>query len=880
MDWFVWILFAVAWAVGTPILAIVALVRTGSLREQNIRLGAEIAALRQRIEAGAVADSAPAAPPPPPLPAPLSSPLPAPATILPPMFVAEPSDEPAPLEPVEANLSPAVPPDSVSADAEPAAGWEQRLGARAFIWIGAVTLALSAIFLVRYSIEEGYLSPEVRVVLAALFGFALIGGAERLRQRDERVAQAMAAAGVAAVYGALFAAVALYDMIPRAAAGVGAGALTAFAIGLSLRHGILVAALAFVGGFASPAIIGAEEPNTPVLFGYLLAIAAGTLVVIRQRGWWLLGLGVLAGAGAWTLFWIMAGASGLVWVGLFLDAIAALFAWAAWRRLGEGENPPGEIMALVWTAFGVTGALLVAVVVDDHGQQAAGWLALALHGIGLLALGRWAPRVQYVAALPAILSLLTLELWWSSTSGLGSHWDSERFAWVVILFGGFYAAAAFALMWNAARPGFWAGLSVATALAHFLLSWGVLRNVATGTPWGLISVGLAVPFLVGAERLVRWRDSMRGDVEALGFLAAGVAFFIAIAIPLELSREWITVGYAIELAAVAFITAQLGLVAMRRVCWLLLAAVVVRFVLNPEVLKYPLGLTPILNWILWGYGLSIAALAVGAHYLRALRVDRLALATEASMALLCFVLVTLEVRSLFQPAAMDAPTSSFLERSLYVMVWGGFALGALWIASRRQDAVALWAWRLAGGLAAGTALLVQVLTANPVFEPADVGQLVIVNLLLPAYAVPAAMAALARRWTDADGSPAAGLIAEATASVLAFAYVSFEVRHFFDPGFDRGGLDAEGVELYAYSFVWLLFGVALLVLGFVRGVAALRHAGMALVCIVVGKVFLVDMADLHGLLRVLSFLGLGAALLGLGYGYRRYGLDQGNGKRA
>ena len=80
-----------------------------------------------------------------------------------------------------------------------------------------------------------------------------------------------------------------------------------------------------------------------------------------------------------------------------------------------------------------------------------------------------------------------------------------------------------------------------------------------------------------------------------------------------------------------------------------------------------------------------------------------------------------------------------------------------------------------------------------------------------------------------------------------------------------------GLELYVYSAVWLLFGVALLALGFLRNAAALRHAGMALVCVVVAKVFLIDMAGLQGLLRVFSFLGLGAALVGLGYAYRRFG---------
>jgi uncharacterized membrane protein len=113
------------------------------------------------------------------------------------------------------------------------------------------------------------------------------------------------------------------------------------------------------------------------------------------------------------------------------------------------------------------------------------------------------------------------------------------------------------------------------------------------------------------------------------------------------------------------------------------------------------------------------------------------------------------------------------------------------------------------------------------------------------------------------------------ASVLAFVYVSLEVRHFFDPHFARPGLGASGMELYAYSFFWLLFGVVVMALGFARGSAALRHAGMALVCIVVAKVFLIDMADLQGLLRVFSFLGLGAALLGLGYAYRRFGFDRG-----
>ena len=454
-------------------------------------------------------------------------------------------------------------------------------------------------------------------------------------------------------------------------------------------------------------------------------------------------------------------------------------------------------------------------------------------------------------------------------------WDADRFAWTTILLGGFYAAGAFALLWNAGRPGFWAALSVSAALVHFLLCWYVLRSVATTTPWGLISIGLAVPFLVGAERLVRWRGTMTGATEALGFLAAGVVFFIAAAIPLELRREWITVAYAIEFAAVAAIAARLDLLAMRQLCWPLLAVVVVRLVLNPEILKYPLGVTPILNWILWAYGISIAALMVGLRFLRPTGDERLVRATEAAVALLVFVLATLEVRSVFQPGSMAAADAGFLERTFYVLAWGGFALAGLWLARTRRDPVALWAWRASGALALATVLVVQVLIANPIVEKVDIGRLPIANGLFLAYAVPAAMAALARRWIDVEPNRNVALVVEAAASILAFVYVSLEVRHLFDPGFERPGFGASGLELYTYSIVWLLFGVALLAVGFLRGAAALRHAGMALVCVVVAKVFLIDMAGLQGLLRVFSFLGLGAALVGLGYAYRRFGFDEG-----
>ena len=114
--------------------------------------------------------------------------------------------------------------------------------------------------------------------------------------------------------------------------------------------------------------------------------------------------------------------------------------------------------------------------------------------------------------------------------------------------------------------------------------------------------------------------------------------------------------------------------------------------------------------------------------------------------------------------------------------------GAVLLAVLLGVGFALWAWRISGGLAVAVALVVQVVLANPVFETANVGRLPVANGLFLAYALPAAMAALAHRWIDVEPNRNVALVVEAAASILAFVYVSLEVRHLFDPAFERRGL--------------------------------------------------------------------------------------------
>lgn len=74
---------------------------------------------------------------------------------------------------------------------------------------------------------------------------------------------------------------------------------------------------------------------------------------------------------------------------------------------------------------------------------------------------------------------------------------------------------------------------------------------------------------------------------------------------------------------------------------------------------------------------------------------------------------------------------------------------------------------------------------------------------------------------------------------------------------------------FTYSAFFMLFGAALLAVGFWRHSGFLRWQALVLLAAAIGKVFLVDVDALSQGLRILSFLGLGALLLAVSFVYQR-----------
>jgi uncharacterized membrane protein len=187
-----------------------------------------------------------------------------------------------------------------------------------------------------------------------------------------------------------------------------------------------------------------------------------------------------------------------------------------------------------------------------------------------------------------------------------------------------------------------------------------------------------------------------------------------------------------------------------------------------------------------------------------------------------------------------------------------------------------------GGLALLLAAAVQLglghlIAASPLLTGEAVGRWPLLNLIGLGYLAPAALRAAIVWWRGAVLAVPLRMGLRIGACVLGFVWLTLQTRHAFqgevltlEPGREAGA-----VEIYAYSAVWIVAALGMLGVGILNRASLWRQAALALLAVTVLKVFLYDMGDLTGLLRVASFLGLGLALIGLGFLYRRFVFAEG-----
>lgn len=158
---------------------------------------------------------------------------------------------------------------------------------------------------------------------------------------------------------------------------------------------------------------------------------------------------------------------------------------------------------------------------------------------------------------------------------------------------------------------------------------------------------------------------------------------------------------------------------------------------------------------------------------------------------------------------------------------------------------------------------------NPYFTGDRVTGAPVFSSLIPGYLLPGIAALYVAR--HARGVRPGWYVTAASVLGLAlvFWYVTMEVRHVFHGATISAWHRTYGAEQWTTTVAWLVLGIGLLAYGWWRRSLEARMASAGLVVLTAAKVVFVDLSGASGLWRALSFLCLGAVLIGIGLAYQR-----------
>jgi uncharacterized membrane protein len=223
---------------------------------------------------------------------------------------------------------------------------------------------------------------------------------------------------------------------------------------------------------------------------------------------------------------------------------------------------------------------------------------------------------------------------------------------------------------------------------------------------GVIPVVEGAVLAVMLRLLLSLEPAGKRDLGRLALVAGAALAFVTVAIPLQLRQQWITIGWALEGAALAWLYRRIPHRGLFYSAMAMLGAVFVRLAMNPDVLEYaPRSDVRIFNWYLYTYLICATALLVAAWWLnrtndRFLGSLRLTPLLSAGGVILLFFLLNIEIADYYATGPriafrFGATVSQDLTYTIGWLVFGMVLLAAgIWLGHRsaRIAAVSLIAF--------------------------------------------------------------------------------------------------------------------------------------------------------------------------------------------
>ncbi|MBR1777068.1 MAG: DUF2339 domain-containing protein [Alphaproteobacteria bacterium] len=715
------------------------------------------------------------------------------------------------------------------------------LGQNLNIWFAATAGLLGIFFFVKYSVENSLLSPAARLFVSALMGAAAIISGNALFKRknfanNERIAQVLTGIGLSALYFTSYALSRVYDLTsPLVSFGLMCF-VTALAVSLCFAYRKTpLAVLTVIGGFLTPALVREATGDIYFFTGYSILCSVMFLIIAKKLTSPLLGIFDLTLLFFWV-FWQMDTSYAPFDSVLFFCVGGSVFFAANFLFTGEDKRT----LLLQKLAGGTVILMMLTLVVRAH----YGLLEWGLTGLVCLFLLIKAVKVPeknlplFAGMMLIVFLLMSL---WTSASTIQKYY----------IFGGFTVLALlmpYRLLWK--RPifvNYIAALLPVLAAVHYLN----FENQSQIVYLAIIGAGLALAPLSKMNFAVESdRNNASKLVLSAAVLAAAGAFCTGFYdyMPLFFTAE------AAVLAAVytkmpvpRLLSSVYGALLFFALCEFKLifisGAEIVAGRFFDNTMFHEEGMLQ-QDFLLFRLFLPLCAIAALYHLAAKGTLKNIAAATFGFLAFnLVYILLIAQNKTL---------VPNFSDRALITNL--AFVL-YLFFRKRQKEIPA----KIFLALTVFRFVLTDLILFNPLLW---VGKLTFAELLW-GYGFPIILLCAAVLKQKAPSAFQINLAAFLFLVLISFitTYLLFGTLHLND-------IKATQAAVFVYSAVWLITGVAELLLSL--RIKLLTKPAFVLIYVVVTKVFLYDVSFLQDLWRVACLLGLAASLLGIGHCHAKY----------
>lgn len=758
---------------------------------------------------------------------------------------------PQPADTTQADL----PPDQLT----PKARWWERLFAGNLVAkVGVIVLFFGVGFLLKYAYDHALLPPESRLLGVAAIAASLLWLGHRWLGERRTYALILQGGGVGLAYLDVYFALKQFELISPTLAFAGFALLGGIAIALALRQDAqALAQLGLSGAFLAPLLAASGGEHHVLLFSYYALINSLIVLLCWFKPWRALCLTgfwfTFAVSVAWGVFsyqpeQFASTEPFLVYYFLLYTALPLLLASRqppSLRGLVDGTLVFGAPLActlLQWS--------LAQPAADRVMTWSALLVALLYATLGLRCRRNWPVLAEAYGVLAVLFATL-----------------APFFAFEVYPTFAIWTLEGAALVWlghRQQRPlARFFGMALALGASLYFLLGDTPRG---GPPLDAVNLGyglIAVSALLIA-RLERWRGTDPGATLWLGWgvlwwLTAGYDLVSRVAHEPWQQAPWLLLFVTASAVLADWRGARLTWPALRLTALLLVPAILLHLLWLADSDAHPLQGW---GWLSWP-----AAFATAGHIVR----RQLHKQDSVIVAALLPALLWLAIGA--ASWELDWRTAD----NGWVHLWHDVAtslpalLAAIWLAGRQRKPgsawlvqpiylqatfAMVWAWL-------GLRALWQLGLASTELAPLPL----YLPLLNPVDLIQAAM--LGAAWAALDSTPKVRSVASPVLAVLAFLSLNALalrcIHHWLGVPYDIASL-LDSVETQTLlSLLWTSTA-----LGLMRSAIRLSqrppwYAGAGLLALVVGKLFVNDLASSGMIARIVSFLGVGILLLVIGY---------------